>query len=104
LKYLLICTAALALGVPATSFADSVKVSYRDLDLSTPGDAVLMLHRLEAAATEACGADRTSLREYRLTVERSTCHRTSMDKAVTALGAPAVTTIYEDRVQAANNN
>jgi UrcA family protein len=101
LKNLLICTAVLALGLPAASFADSpasVGVRYRDLDLNSPRDAALMLHRIDDAATEACGASRTSLREYRLTVERSTCHQEGVAQAVNALDAPTVTALYQDRV------
>jgi UrcA family protein len=100
LKHLLICAAALAMAAPAASFADPVTVSYRGLDLNNPGDAARMLHRLDAAATEACGASRGSLREYRLTVERSTCHRASMARALEALDAPSVTALYDERTPA----
>ena len=103
MKKLLICTAALALGLPAASFADpapSVTVSDRGLDLQSPTDAARMLQRIDNAALEACGADRTSLREYRLVVEHSACHRDGVAQAVSALDAPSVTALYQDRVEA----
>ena len=99
-KKLLICTAVLALGLPAASFADPVAVSGRGLDLQTHAGAARMLHRIDDAALEACGADRTSLREYRLVVEYSACHRDGVAQAVSALDAPSVTALYQDRLEA----
>ena len=98
MKKLLICTAALALGLPAASFADPVAVSGRGLDLETRAGAVLMLHRIDDAALEACGADRTSLREYRMLVEHSACHRDGVAQAVSAVDAPTLTALYEEHV------
>jgi len=92
---LLTCAFAVALILPPAAFAGEpstsdtqVKVRYNDLDLRDRADAAALLHRLDKAATEACGASDASLREYQLAVQASACHRRSLERAVAALHDP----------------
>ena len=94
---LLTCAFAAAVIFPAAAFADGppntdtqVKVRYGDLDLRDPAGAAALLHRLDKAATEACGASDVSLREYQLAVQASDCHRRSLAQALAALNNPNV--------------
>ena len=73
----------------------SVPVSYADLDLSSASGATTMLHRLNDAALNACGADDSSVSEYKWAVRESSCYHASMDRAVAALDAPAVTQLWQ---------
>lgn len=105
----MICALALALAAPAASYAaaygdgdGAVSVRLHDADLNNPGGAARVLRRLDTAALEACGASVGSLREYRLVVQRSTCHAASLDHAVAQLNAPLVTELYSGRASATN--
>ena len=80
----------------------AVAVKYSDLDLSSRRDSVVMLGRLHEAALNACGASEFSVSDYRRAIERSSCFRGSMDRAVAAVGAPTVTHLYNVRALAAN--
>ena len=101
MKPLLGCAVAFLIAAPAISSAAptangsaAVKVAYGDLNLSSPGDAAVLLQRIDNAATRACGASRDSLSEYRWAVRRSACHESGMERAVSALDAPTVTSLY----------
>ena len=72
----------------------AVHVGYGDLDLSSQGGAAIMLGRLHHAAMNACGASDFSVKDYRWSVARSACVHRSMDQAVAALDAPAVSQLY----------
>lgn len=105
MKKSLICTLAFLAAAPAAAHAatstepdNTVRVEYSDLDLSQPAGAAKMLRRLDDAATEACGAWQVSAVEYRWAVQRSACHAASLSSAVTALGAPRVTELYDQRI------
>jgi len=86
----------------ASDRQDAVRVVYRDLDLSTPHDSAVLLRRLHSAALAACGASEFSVPDYRRAIERSACYHNSMDRAVAAVGAPAVTQLYSGGAFAAN--
>lgn len=88
-----IAGAAMAQGDTATQ----VPVRYGDLDVSSTSGAAVMLQRIDDAATEACGAPWGSLREYRLSVQRSVCHRESMERAVAAVDLPALSALFQQR-------
>jgi UrcA family protein len=101
-KHLTILAFALTLAAPTAGYAQpapdsdgaAVGVAYDDLNPNSPHDAAILLHRIDDAATEACGATSGSLREYRWAVRRSVCHQAAMNRAVSALNAPAVTSLY----------
>jgi UrcA family protein len=71
----------------------SVQVHYGDLDLSRVDGAARMLHRIERAASRACGGrpdgrDRQDLGFYRM------CVSAAADEAVANLNAPLVTALH----------
>jgi UrcA family protein len=76
-------------------YRDAVPVTYGDLDLASADGAAAMLHRLHDAALNACGADDSSVRDYKWATHRSACYRRSMNRALADLGAPTVTRLYE---------
>jgi UrcA family protein len=106
------CALALALAAPAASQAASADSSARvsipvrvsGLDLTQPADAALMIRRLDAAALEACGASKFSLREYRQAVRESACYRDGMNDAVAQLGSPTVNALYRNHPVAVASN
>ena len=105
----LMCALALALAAPAASHATApadttskVDVPYRDIDLSRPRNASIMLWRLDRAAIEACGASDFSWSEYRRVVRNSDCYAASLDRAVAELNAPLVSRLYERQARATN--
>jgi UrcA family protein len=99
----------IALGLAAvsgTAFADSltmkdqttvVTVPVSASDVSDPAAAGALLSRLGVAAMEACGAYQGSLREYRLTIQRSACYREKLDTAVAQVDSPLVSRLYDER-------
>ena len=106
MKRLAIVAAALAFAAPAISHAapadpsaTAVRVSYADLDLSTARGAETLMHRLQDAALESCGASSFSLVDYQDAVRRSGCYRDSLAAAVAEVNLPsnAVASIAQDR-------
>jgi UrcA family protein len=71
----------------------SVPVSSEGLDLSRVGDAGIMLARLRAAASEACGEQPRPM-ELDRTADYRACVRAALDSAVDRLGAPRVAELY----------
>ena len=99
------CALATAMAAPAAMASDSpavVRVAYGDLNLSSPHDSAVMLRRLHEAALEACGASSFSVPDYRRAIEHTACYRDSMDRAVSAVGAPTVSQLYSGRALASN--
>ncbi|MBW8812471.1 MAG: UrcA family protein [Caulobacterales bacterium] len=97
MKRLIATAAALAvLAGPAAALADgpaatsSRAVSASGLDLSRATDANVMAMRLDRAALSVCGASEFSARDVQTDVRRSACYRDAMDRALSALSAPAV--------------
>jgi UrcA family protein len=97
MKRLIAVTAALAaLAGPAAALADgavvtsSRAVSTAGLDLSRSSDAGVMATRLDRAALSVCGASEFSARDVQADVRRSACYHEAMDRALSALSAPAV--------------
>jgi len=97
----MVCAVALAFAAPAVSYASNlannttqVAVRYHDLDLNKSADAAILLKRVDAAATEACGASPFSAAGYRQAVRRSACHQAATNRVVAALNAPTVTALY----------
>jgi UrcA family protein len=92
---------AAAPAQPATLTRGDVLVRYDDLDLSRDADARVMLHRLDAAADQACGG-RPSLRGSRPGLETflfedfRDCREATLANTITSLRAPAVTKLYAE--------
>lgn len=94
--FALALTMAAPVAMPA--FADrptAVEVPVSGLDLNRPGDAAMMLGRLDNAALVACGASPFSLREYKMAVRGSGCYAKGLSRAVGELDAPALTALFE---------
>ncbi len=80
----------------------NVAVSHSDLDLNKPGDARIMLARIDRAARQACGTMAERDRAYSsaphfVTRDFSGCIERATGKAVARLRAPAVSRIYAER-------
>ena len=95
-----VCALALALAAPAFAApageaATAIKVGYSDLNLGNARDARILLRRLDLAAASACGASPFSVREYQQAVRQSSCYRDGLNRAVAAIDAPAVTSLYQ---------
>jgi len=79
----------------------TVKVSYRDLNLSDPKDARIMLDRIAEAARKACGIMPQRNPAYRLvpqfvTKDFAACTEAAMQRTVAGLQAPAVARAYAE--------
>jgi UrcA family protein len=86
---------AAAQAATAADVTTALRVSHADLDLSQPQGAAIMFGRLERASLSVCGASQFSFREVRDEARKSACFHQSMDQAVTSLGAPSVTALYQ---------
>jgi UrcA family protein len=101
-----VVAAAVAQGASAQNFRyplieRSVQVSYKDLNLSKPGDARVMLGRLEIAARVSCGfmpeRDRAfSVSHQFIRKDFTGCTETALAKAVANLHAPMVLRAYAE--------
>jgi UrcA family protein len=72
-----------------------VAIRFGDLNLASAPGSAAMLQRISQAALEACGASSFSVPDYRWAMKNSACYRSSMDRAVADLAAPAVSHLYE---------
>lgn len=79
-------------GLPGNEPAKKV-VQYGDLNLSNATAVQRLYHRIVSAAQEVCGdrQDRRSLQEQ---VRARICVEHSIERAVTAVNHPALTTLY----------
>ncbi len=80
-------------SVDGTSDPLSVKVSYADLNLSTPVGAQSVLNRIHAAAQTACGGE-TDIRLLDRLAAYHSCMQATVDRAVASLANPVVTGLY----------
>lgn len=87
---------ALAPASAATIERASQRVSYADLNLDHQAGAEVMLHRIRNAADWVCGdrIGRMSLREH---LALRACVRAAMNKGVSDVGRPVLTTLFYDR-------
>lgn len=91
--------AAIALGLLAAGPTHAAeRVSYRDLDLSTPRDAEIMAGRIRRAAVAACEATHANLGQDFEAIERfEACRRQAIADATRRLAAPRVSTALKLR-------
>jgi len=71
---------------PAAAAAPSVTVSYRDLDLSRPGDVRTLYRRLQHAAASVCQP--VSQLELSRHLAWQRCYDSALDSAVMAVRSP----------------
>ena len=102
MKTMIIAALGLASVAGAACAADAlstdhtvVRVGFDASSVATPQAAQNLLSRLGAAAMQACGAYPGSVREYRLTVKRSDCYQSKLDKAVAQVDSPVLSRVYE---------
>ncbi|MBM0106810.1 UrcA family protein [Steroidobacter sp. S1-65] len=71
----------------------SVKVSYRDLDISKPWGLEVLYSRIQHAARGVCSLDQTPRELARAHVAR-TCYRAAIDNAVNQINRPMLTSLH----------
>ena len=99
------CLAALAaLGLAAATHAApsgdwtsdpasmTVKVSFADLDLSSPAGARSVLNRIHAAASTVCGSE-PDIRLLERSAVYHSCMKATIGRAVASLDSPVVTAL-----------
>lgn len=79
-----------------TQEGTQVTVSYGDLDLSRHTGAQVLIGRLEAAASKACGGE-PHIRDLARNARYRACTRQAMDGAVANLSEPVVSQLYGTR-------
>lgn len=98
-----ICAAlAAVLLAPQAAFArpaqpPSERVAYGDLDLGAEPGAVAMMRRINRAATEVCSRQAQAGSTADVMARFEACHRETVGRAVTQLGAPSVWAAYQAR-------
>ena len=78
----------------------SVRISYADLNLSSPEGARRMLGRIQGAARNICG-DPSSMVDLGERARTESCVDQTVSDAVSSLGAPTVTGLSDTRRGAA---
>jgi UrcA family protein len=90
-----------ALACPAATAhaqvqAGSLRVSYDDLNLSSPKGAETLMRRLNAAADKVCGW-RPSPRQLRAVIRFKACMNDSVSRAVAEVNSPQLTALHTGR-------
>ena len=90
--FVLAASAVTAAPASAASLDEpvTITVSYRDLDISHPAGATVLLHRLEAAATKTCGG-KPDVRVLEEVAAFDKCRDAAINRAVAAIDAPLLT-------------
>lgn len=71
----------------------SEKVSYADLNLTTPAGAAALYGRIEGAARRVCGPDNILGRHF----EWKACFKSAIAGAVNKVNSPMVTAVHESK-------
>lgn len=91
LQWAAVACLAVALSAPVGAAADkgskmekqTVRVSYHDLDIHSPGGAKALYARLKRASTTACGVDSyVVLGSIERVMESKQCYRETLDRFV----------------------
>ena len=90
-----IASATLMAALPASADPPQVRVSFRDLDLSTREGAETLLHRLRDAAEEACRGDSPSVTDQ-MQARIRRCRNDTLSQTVEQLRNPTVTAAFSD--------
>lgn len=75
----------------------AVPLARADFGSATPESARRALHRIDRAATAACGGAGGSLREVTKAVQASVCWRAAVRDAVRRIDAPLLTQCWQAR-------
>lgn len=76
--------------------APSVKVSYRDLDISKPWGLEVLYSRIQHAARGVCYLDQPPQELARAQAAR-TCYRAAVDNAVNQINRPLLTALHRTK-------
>lgn len=102
MKTMIIAALGLASIAGAACAADAlsadhtvVRIGYGASSVATPRAAHNLLSRLGDAAMQACGAYPGSVRDYRLSVQRSDCYHQKLDQAVAQVDSPVLSRVYD---------
>lgn len=68
----------------------SIRIAYRDLDLATPEGIAVLYLRIQRAADELCGAERTPTGTRLLPPRTDACVRDTVAATVKQLGVPGL--------------
>jgi UrcA family protein len=91
---------AACLAVTAVANAESapaVRVSYADLNLSTPQGSQALYARIVSAANEVCRAD--DIRDLQAMAARNSCRAAAIAQAVREVGSPALAALHAGQVR-----
>jgi UrcA family protein len=72
--------------------APSVAVKYRDLNIGSPAGARILLERIEAAASTACGGA-PDIRQLDRWASFEACRKSAVARAVVAVDSPMLTAV-----------
>ena len=86
-----VCLLSTATVLPAEARELSVKVDYKDLNLSTMNGASTLYLRIEGAARFVCGEPGRRIDELRYW---KTCYSNAVNHAVTEVNSPLLTSLY----------
>lgn len=92
---------SIAGAAPQEETVRTVKVTWHDLDPSTPQDAQRLYYRIVAAAHAACGQD--DIRDLKQHVKEQQCVEQAIDNAVTQVHSPALLAVRHHRANLADN-
>jgi UrcA family protein len=84
-------------GVANAESAPAVRVSYADLNLSTPQGSRALYTRIVSAANEVCQAD--DIRDLQAMAARNSCRAAAIAQAVREVGNPALAALYASEVR-----
>jgi UrcA family protein len=88
---------AAAQGVEVGPQRYAVRVARAELQSATPAAARRALHRIDRAATAACGGGGGSLHEITKAVQASACWREAVGNTVRQINAPLLSQAFQDR-------
>ena len=85
--------ASQAFAADAADDIRSEKVSYADLNLSTPAGAAALYNRIASSARRVCGSDDMPGRHFAW----KGCCRSAIDAAVSTVNSPLLTALHEGK-------
>ncbi len=88
-------TTASASNAAQTSSDQQIVVSYKDLDISRPAGAEILIARMKVAASKVCGPV-PDIRQSEMRAAHRHCMADVLDRAVASMDAPIVGAVYRE--------
>ena len=82
----------------ASAFADSLKVSASDLDLTKPVDAATLYYRIAVSARKVCNAESSPWDGQKMKT-RNRCIKAVIEDTVADINQPLLTTVHQDTIE-----